>query len=82
MNSHFPNYYGKNDQPTDTQSPNPVVFLSVKNTTFKFLISYSAQKTDNLNIGEKNLYQWLEAALSEHGIGAKTAVGYGRMSKV
>ncbi|MDZ4709989.1 MAG: type III-B CRISPR module RAMP protein Cmr6 [Saprospiraceae bacterium] len=84
MNPHYPKYYSGNEAPTDTQSPTPIFFLTVSNTTFQFLL---ATKVENWNLKtkqfwDKTLEDWLIEALTEHGLGAKTAVGYGYMSKI
>ncbi len=81
MNPHYPDWYGnKKDSsgvaipPTDTQSPNPIMFLVVEYTPFQFLLG-----GEILTFRNQSLSSLLEKALSEHGIGAKTAVGYGYM---
>lgn len=85
MNPHYPEWYsGKPGKaPVDTDNPNPVFFLTVKDTPFQFLIG---SKTWNLETekfwNDQSLGWWLENALSEHGIGAKTAVGYGYFKPV
>lgn len=76
MNVHYPDYYGKDKNPTDDQNPNPIIFLTIKNTKFKFLLG--SKDADILDMA-KDL---LNKSLSEHGIGAKTAVGYGILSEV
>ena len=79
MNPHYGDYYGgKNPFPTDTQMPVPVPFLTVVNTTFRFNIG-SKQWALTDSFKGKTIMDWLSEALSEHGIGAKTAVGYGYM---
>ncbi len=85
MNVHYPKYYDDKNgtvAPTDFQDPRPIPFLTVKNTPFQFVIGAKKEKlnNDNLKINEKTIDWWLEKALENHGIGAKTAVGYGRMS--
>jgi CRISPR-associated protein Cmr6 len=75
MNVHYPDYYSKNKNPTDDQNPNPIIFLTIKNTKFKFLLG---SKDENLLEKSK---KYLSESLSEHGIGAKTAVGYGLWSE-
>lgn len=83
MNPHYPNYYGdKKNQvaPTDTQSPVPVFFLTVENTPFQFLFG-SKQLDITQPFWNKTLAEWLTDALTEHGIGAKTAAGYGYMKE-
>jgi CRISPR-associated protein Cmr6 len=92
MNPHFGEYYG--DQtgkkpPADYLTPVPIPFLTVKDTAFRFVLGI--RESENSLIRESSLLersrplldfaeQWLKKALSEHGIGAKTAVGYGLMS--
>ena len=58
--------------------PVPVPFLTVVNTTFRFNIG-SKQWALTDSFKGKTIMDWLSEALSEHGIGAKTAVGYGYM---
>ena len=72
MNVHYPDYYGKDKAPTDTQSPNPIFFLTVEDTVFQFILG--CKEDENLL---SIAYKWMENALSDKGIGAKTAVGYG-----
>ena len=79
MNVHYPDYYGGEKPPTDYQNPNPIMFLTVKNTKFQFIIGSKKEKPDNFKIGNKSISDWFIEALANHGIGAKTAVGYGRM---
>jgi CRISPR-associated protein Cmr6 len=75
MNVHYPDYYGGNSAPTDTQSPRPIVFLTVEKTSFQFMIGCKEKNKDLL----QTALDWLQKALTEKGIGAKTAVGYGYM---
>ena len=71
MNPHFPDYYTGPKLPTDTQDPRPIKFLTVVQTPFRFI---SLSKDQNL----KSLVQgWVDSALKDKGLGAKTAVGYG-----
>ena len=84
MNVHYKEWYGNDKDrfnnpipPTDTQQPNPILFLTVEDTPFQFLIG--SKESDALTIQGKILMSWLTSALEEHGIGAKTAVGYGYM---
>lgn len=108
MNVHFPNYYGGNEAPTDYQSPNPIVFLTVGNkalsgSDFYFQTIVGVRNNPILeNIGLEKMGDmgvlmpagsgltpkstvldlaayWLKSALTLHGIGAKTAIGYGYM---
>lgn len=78
MNPHYGPYYGQkkgeNIPPADYHNPKPIHFLTVTNTKFKFFIG-TKEKTEVLN----NVTELLKEALGEHGIGAKTSVGYGYM---
>lgn len=94
MNPHFRDYYrdqkGKTP-PADYQEPVPVSFLTVKDTSFRFILGM--KEKENRIIAEDSLLdqgivlldvagRWLNKALSEHGVGAKTAIGYGLMRSV
>jgi len=79
MTPHYGQYYnakeGSEKFPTDTQSPNPIKFVTWKGT-FLFVIKSICSKAnvELLDSVKNNLIE----ALSNYGIGAKTAVGYGR----
>lgn len=75
MNVHYPDYYGGSSAPTDTQSPRPILFLTVEKTAFQFMLGCKEANKDLL----QTAFTWLESALKDKGIGAKTAVGYGYM---
>jgi len=86
MNPHYGPYYSEGKPPADYYNPIPIPFLTVEDAAFQFFIGI--KKKDNIKIdngkfiGEKPLEivkKYLIEALSEHGIGAKTAVGYGSM---
>lgn len=92
MNPHYPNYYGydvshsKFEPPADYQSPVPIIFLTVENLTFQFMVGLrKGVENQDIMLGEKSgdmlsvVSGFLKEALQEHGIGAKTAVGYGYM---
>ena len=85
MNPHYPEYYGGDKAPTDYQNPVPITFLTVKDTDFQFIIGSKKEALANFYVGKtdadknKTIDVWLKEALENHGIGAKTAVGYGRM---
>jgi CRISPR type III-B/RAMP module RAMP protein Cmr6 len=87
MTVHYDKWYSEGKAPTDTMSPNPIPFLTVENTPFQFLFgSKDFDITQKLwafeeNGEKKTLSEWLKDALENHGIGAKTAVGYGYMSE-
>lgn len=82
MNPHYPKYYSDDEVPADWQ--NPIKFLTVENTSFNFVLALNKKETDQnrdwidsdpalLNVAEK----WLRKVLEEHGVGARTSVGYG-----
>jgi len=79
MNPHFSKYYSKQEPPVDSMSPVPVHFLTVEGSPFKFAIMAEKRHEDVLKkpIGDRSISEWVGDALLEHGIGAKTAVGYG-----
>jgi CRISPR-associated protein Cmr6 len=102
MNPHYPKYYnhepGSKDfqPPADWQSPVPIFFLTVKDTSFQFLfgVRKGAIPFKDVNFIHSEDTAWnkkgnvievlkalLTEALANHGIGAKTAVGYGRMKQ-
>ena len=80
MNNHYPDYYeGGKKPPADWQSPRPILFLTVKETKFKFVLGIKPKdEKDNPKLLQKAI-DLLNSALKEKGIGAKTAVGYGYM---
>ena len=81
---------GKFQPPADWQSPVPIFFLTIKDTGFQFLFGIRKRR-ESFNVKFNNedenhegdvinvLKNLLTEALSNNGIGAKTAVGYGRM---
>ncbi len=71
MNPHFPDYYTGSKLPTDTQDPKPIKFLTVVQTPFRFIF---LSKDQNL---KSRVQGWVDSALKDKGLGAKTAVGYG-----
>ena len=89
MNPHYQPYYNDDDAktpPADWFNPVPIFFLTIKNTGFQFLFGIRKGR-DNFKVeinGENKgnviefLSNELKEALTNHGIGAKTAVGYGR----
>lgn len=89
MNPHYSSYYTKGKAPRDDENPVPVSFLTVENTKFQFFIAVKAEDNQKIETGYFNQCQPLDVvakcladALTEHGIGAKTAVGYGYLSLV
>lgn len=93
MNVHYKDYYDspkekdgtyKKDNmkpPADWSNPTIINFLTVKNTPFQFLLASKDDSLIDLKIDGKTIDKWLKEALEEHGIGAKTAVGYGYMTE-
>lgn len=92
MTVHYKDYYGDGKlPPADWQEPNPIPFMTLKKEAnhnhFAFFIGLRKGADGNIITDEgaplfdfaKNL---LEEALTNHGIGAKTAVGYGYMEPV
>lgn len=74
MNCHYPAYYGEKKLPTNDQSPNPITFLTVTNTTFMFALApRTPEDIQNVELAK----QWLQTALQKYGIGGKTSAGYG-----
>ncbi|MCA9530200.1 MAG: type III-B CRISPR module RAMP protein Cmr6 [Myxococcales bacterium] len=74
MTVHHADYYsGKKDAgPQDWDEPNPVGFISARGT-YLFALSGPADWVDLAA-------RFLSEALQHHGVGAKTAAGYGRMT--
>jgi CRISPR-associated protein Cmr6 len=79
MNPHYPEYYSKGQAPTDWQNPIPIKFLTVENTKFQFYLAVRGKNSNK--ILEKTKELCLEA-LKEHGIGAKTSLGYGIFEEI
>jgi CRISPR-associated protein Cmr6 len=76
MNPHYAPYYSdakKRTPPGDYHSPVPVYFLTVERTPFSFALASSDSHLRD------TAEAWLRAALSDLGIGSKTAAGYGFM---
>lgn len=81
MNPHYGPYYSDktgNTPPADYHNPIPVFFLTVEATPFRFILG-ADQETLGQTLKNKTIIDWLKDALQKHGIGAKTAVGYGYM---
>ncbi len=71
MNPHYQDYYSKGEPPADWQNPTPIKFLTVEKTKFSF--SLACRDEDLL----QKATNYLKEALRDHGVGAKTALGYG-----
>ncbi|MGB1243218.1 MAG: type III-B CRISPR module RAMP protein Cmr6, partial [Chitinophagales bacterium] len=78
-------YYNGDKPPADYHNPIPIFFLTVdKKTQFQFILGSKSSEWltwtfKNNKKEEKDIIWWLQDALQNHGIGAKTAVGYGYM---
>jgi CRISPR-associated protein Cmr6 len=80
MNPHYGPYYNGNKPPADYHNPVPIFFLTVeKQTQFQFILGSKYPEWLDWKIGGEDITSWLKNALENHGIGAKTAVGYGYM---
>lgn len=74
MNPHYPDYYAGNKPPTNDQSPVPITFLTVADTSFMFALApRHPDYIDDMKVAQV----WLKKALEEYGIGGKTSAGYG-----
>ncbi len=95
MTVHYPDYYGdKSLPPADWQSPNPIPFLTVKDgpdrkNRFQFIIGLRKGVKDvSVHVAGKDVkileltQNLLIEALTEQGIGAKTATGYGYFNHI
>lgn len=80
MNNHYPEYYGDKEgvqAPTPYQNPVPVYFLTLgRKSQFAFAVAGKDDQPKTQELVNK-ARQWLQAGLSDLGIGAKTAAGYG-----
>lgn len=74
MNPHYGPYYSDGLSPADHHNPTPIKFLTVAPET-TFIFRAVAKKENGLL---QKVKEALLRALSEEGVGAKTAVGYGR----
>lgn len=80
MTPHFPTYYkslptGNISPPTDSDSPNPILFVTVaQGTSWEFAIGPRRGLSQE---ALSKAVEWLKGGLREMGIGGKTAAGYG-----
>ncbi len=85
MNPHYQPYYQHGEIPGDWHDPRPILFLTVPaGIEFQFAIALSMaslmdkeRKNETHKILEKTKLL-VQSALKELGVGAKTAIGYGR----
>lgn len=79
---HYPDYYGGEKSPTDDQNPNPIAFFAVQKMRFKFHLAVHPRALGltpaNADTLLSTATNWLKHALEHHGVGAKTALGYGQ----
>lgn len=89
MNPHYAPYYSDSSgevPPADYHNPKPIFFLTVEGAKFGFVIGINEKDNNTIQQGKFSCEdplsvacKWMKKALNEHGIGAKTAVGYGYM---
>lgn len=92
MNPHYSPYYSDSSgkvPPADYHNPKPISFLTVVDTEFRVITGVKEKDNNKIQQGEftdknplETAYEYTKKALCEHGIGAKTAVGYGYMDSV
>jgi len=92
MNPHYSPYYSDSSNkvpPADYHNPVPIFFLTVKNTEFEFIVGINEKDNTVIQKGAfkdkrpmEVTYEYIKKTLGEHGIGSKTAVGYGYMNSV
>ncbi len=89
MNPHFGKYYKGEAPPTETENPIPVMFMSVKegiDFKFRLFILPLAEGATVPRLFDENdrlaIMSMVTRACEQLGFGAKTSVGYGRMSAV
>jgi len=79
MNPHYQPYYQNNEPPGDWHNPNPIFFLTVpEGIVFQFAIAPRDERGVCLLDKARDI---LISALEEFGVGAKTALGYGRFKR-
>lgn len=75
MNPHYTPYYSECEPPADYYNPIPIKFLTVaEKTTFIFRVLIDKKASDI----EQEVSRAIKNSLEKEGVGAKTAVGYGR----
>ncbi len=79
MTPHYAGWSEKDDPPGDWRSPTPIPFLATAaGTSFLFgIIPLRHASTQDLILVES----WIQDALEWAGVGAKTAIGYGRLTR-
>ncbi len=95
MNIHYSSYYQGDKNPTDDQNPTPLTFLTVTEGQFRINLSKNRtdhnEDVKSKIPDQEGKTSWntsnvlavvlphIKEALSIYGIGAKTAIGYGRL---
>lgn len=81
MNVHYQEYYGEKKDakdvmipPADYLEPKPIPFLTVVHSPFLFALGWQGKVDEE---DRDRAIIWLKKGLMEHGVGAKTAAGYG-----
>lgn len=72
---HYQKYYAGSEPPTDTQSPVPIYLLCL--TDCQFDIALACQDAALWQDEREKILQTFKALLTDYGLGAKTALGYG-----
>ena len=85
MNCHYPDYLNKKAEqgPTESQSPNPQKFWAVDMNDDKgrpLVFVFRAFLAPGAHDLESECREAFSLALSDHGLGAKTAIGHGRFA--
>ena len=76
---HYKTYYNQkgSSPPRDDDSPNIIPLMAIEDTIFDIYIGMNF-KTDELDANLRNeISKTIISTLSEYGVGAKTAIGYG-----
>ncbi|MGO9113616.1 MAG: type III-B CRISPR module RAMP protein Cmr6 [Thermoguttaceae bacterium] len=84
MTPHYGPYYQEGETPGDWHSPTPIPFLVVAaGQRFTLAVAPSSRgRSDQCKEDCDTALEWLQASLEWLGAGAKTAVGYGRFTKI
>lgn len=87
LNPHFMKYYGGERGPTEDQSPIPIKFLVIKpGAEFVFRLLLRQSFASALEKDQEKLADFIEKnlrrAICEEGVGAKTALGFGRFTVI
>jgi CRISPR-associated protein Cmr6 len=88
LTPHYGEYYRGQAPPADYLSPVPFTFLSIVNTEMVMHLGAVTRGNDRERGRERardalqKAKEALAAALTQHGVGAKTAAGYGRLTNV